>query len=109
MESIVVTVNLPGSLGAPVRHTNRQKNTITVSSDTPPHTPTKLTRTILHSDREPMPCYRCFTVEEDVLNSWIKGECPSWIKPHAWKNLAPKQRILAYLITFDEGCGVSYR
>lgn len=102
----MITVNLPGRLGPPVKHTTEQKCAMRLLS--PNGTAEYISRKILHTDREPLPCIKQISISADVVSYWERGECPSWHKPQIWKKLNAKQRVDAYVATFSEGLGAFY-
>lgn len=105
--SIVVTINLPGTLGGRVKHTTKQIGSVDISP-IGSKTPEWITRKIKHTDRTPGSCVRIVPISGIIVTSWVKGDAPHWIKPQVWKKLNKQQRIDAYLTRFDEGYGVSY-
>lgn len=105
-EGIVITTNLPGRLGAPLKHVTKQVFTVRLLS--PAGKVETLTRKILHTNREPLLASRKTIISSSVVSSWERGECPAWAKSQVWRKLNSKQRIAAYVETFNEGFGVSY-
>lgn len=107
MQDIVVTVNLRGTLTAPVKHTTKQTGIVDVS---PLHTkPHWIKRTIKHTDRESTIATRVFPISGKVVKEWVSDEVPYWIKPQVWKKLNTNERLMVHLTRFDEGYGVSYQ
>lgn len=105
MESILVTVTLPGIIGGPVAHTTRQKHTVALSEEFG-FTATKV---IKHTDRVEKPCSRVFTIPGEHVISWTKrDEAPYWEEPREWKKKSPVQRVISHVLRFDEGYGVSF-
>ena len=103
---ITITVHLKGVLGGPVKHTTKQVGKVDVSPVG--KAPEWITRKIKHTDRTPVPCARIVPISEATVTGWVKGEGPYWIKPQVWKSFNKKQKIAAYVASFDEGYGVSY-
>ncbi|MGV8961860.1 MAG: hypothetical protein ACOH2V_00500 [Candidatus Saccharimonadaceae bacterium] len=106
ISAITISVTLPGKLGRRVKHTTKQVFSAHLSSVD--GKPELLTRKILHTDREMLPCCRKTHISADVVSFWQKGECPIWSKPQVWRKLNAQQRLISYVGTFDEGFGVSF-
>jgi len=104
MDSIIVTVTLPGSTGGPVRHENRQKWTIALSEEFG----SSMSKVIKHTDRKESECGRVFSVPSDSVNSWVKGDCPPWETPKDWKAKSPIQKLISHVLRFDDGYGVTF-
>lgn len=102
MSAIIITANLNGNVSGFVKHVARQKNTVKVAEGE------YITKIILHSDRIEKPCTRSTRVSESIVNQWIHGECPLWENPRDWKKMSVHQKIISYVIGFDEGYGVTY-
>lgn len=99
--SVLVKVNLLGKIEGFVAHTHTQKYTTQLSHGVS-------SMTIKHSDRRPTPCSRNFTIPGHIVDDWVKGDCPSWERPHMWKKLSATNRIKSHVNSYDEGLGVSY-
>lgn len=107
MESaITITVNLPGVLSGPVKHTTKQVGKVDVAPIG--KNPIWITRKILHTDRPAVSCGRVIPISDTVVTNWVKGENPHWIKLQLWRTFSKKQKIDAHVSGFDEGYGVSY-
>lgn len=107
MESaIVVTVTLQGVLGGSVKHTTHQTGQVDISPIG--KSSQFITRKILHTDRTPVPCSKIIPISGAVVEGWVKGEGPYWIKAPLWRKMNRTQRIEAYLSRLDEGHGLSY-
>lgn len=104
---IVVTINLPGALGAPVKHTTKQTGVVDISPIGSSR-PILVTRKIKHTDRVSTPCVRIVPISDEILTQWVKGECPYWIKPQIWKKASKNQKIAIHVSRLDEGFGYSY-
>ena len=102
MSGLLITVLLKGQISGFVKHTSRQKHSVKVS-DTE-----YVSKIILHSDRKETPCGRTFTVDENVVEYWTSNNVPEWTTEKMWKSFSNHQRILSYLMGFDEGYGVEY-
>lgn len=103
MANIIIITNLPGQIGGPVKHSKKQNNKIYYSSGS------SEVRKIVHTDRNFTSCHRVLNISEEVVEGWIKGDCPNWVKPSKWKTMSAKQKLLAHVDSFDEGFGVSYQ
>lgn len=106
LNSIVISVNLPGELEGNVKHLSIQSYSVKVFTKDQKHL--LITKDILHTDRKPTKCTRIINIPSAVVSSWIKSECPFWIYPKIWKVLSKEQKISTYVSRFDEGHGVSY-
>ena len=105
--ALLLTVNLKGGIGGPIKHSDKQIVTVDVSPVNSPY-PEYMTKKITHSDRKETICYRKINIEERVLQSWVESECPRWEKSAKWKSFTRQQKIESYLRQFDEGFGISY-
>ena len=105
--AVLLTINLKGGIGGAVKHTTKQVVTVNVTPIESKH-PEFMTRKILHTDRQDLPCCRKIKFEEGVINSWANSDCPRWEKSSRWKTYSRQQKIESYLHNFDEGFGVSY-
>jgi hypothetical protein len=101
MNGIIIIINLPGTIGAPVKHKDWQKNTVKIEGGT-------LTRNIFHTDREIKECYKRLPISDTVLEGWVSDTVPSWEEARRWKRMSRSQRIISYVKEFDEGYGVSF-
>lgn len=99
---VVITVYLLGQLSGFCAHTHKQSHTALIAGGK------RITKTITHSDRTPLPCIKNTKISEEVVNSWLKGDCPNWIKPSIWKRSSEEQKLSLYISGFDEGFGVTY-
>ena len=105
MQSILVTVTLPGIIDGPVAHVTRQKHTVALSEEFG----FSATRVIKHTDCKEKPCTRVFQVPAEYVNTWIKAdECPYWETPKDWKGKTVSQRVVSHVLRFDEGYGVTF-
>jgi len=104
---IVISINLPGTIGHRSKHTTKQSYTVDVAPIGAKY-PDLITRKILHTDPEVLPCSRKMHISPAVIQSWINESSPYWVKPQVWKKLNETQRIEAYIQTYDEGLGVTY-
>ena len=104
---IIVTVNLKGSLGGPVKHTTRQTYSVDVSP-IGSKIPLKMTRKIKHTDREEKECVLKVHLSEEVVTGFKSNEPPYWVNKYNWNKMSPEQRLKSYLERFDEGYGYSY-
>ncbi len=107
MDPISLIVNLPGVLGGRVKHTTKQVGSVDVSL-IGSKTPQIITRKILHTDRTPVPCGRYMIISTAVQQEWEKSSCPTWANPKTWKTLSKRQKVVAFLFSFDEGYGISF-
>ena len=107
--AIVVTVNLPGALLGPVKHTTKQVGRVDVSP-VGSKKPEWITRRIKHTDRPVGNCTRVFPLPAETVKAWTKHDAPApyWVKPQIWKKLSEEQKLMAMLSRYDEGYGVSY-
>ena len=100
-KSIVITVNLLGTVGGPKKHKDYQRHTIETSEG-------PVTRTIYHTNRDILPCSKRINVSGEVVTQWVSDICPDWEDPRRWKRMTYAQRMTSYLYGFDEGYGVSF-
>lgn len=105
MDSILLTVKLAGIIGGPVKHTNRQSHTVTLSQEEGG----SLTKMIIHTDRQVTEACRIIIISGNNVKTWVgQDNCPSWEKPKDWKKMNVNQQIESHLMRFDEGFGVEY-
>lgn len=105
MDSILLTVKLAGIIGGPVKHTNRQSHTITLSQAEGG----SLTKMITHSDRKTTEACRISTISGDYVKTWVgQDNCPHWEKAKDWKKMSQTKQIESHLMRFDEGFGIEY-
>jgi len=97
---IVLTVNLQGRLGK----TTEKQEVVNVRKGE-----IILTKTINYKAKEECKCVRKTNISGEVIDSWIKGKAPHFIKEFIWKNMSKTQRLKAWVERFDEGFGVSYQ
>lgn len=97
---IVLTVNLVGRLTV---------NVIKEEDVQVRHGEHLLTKHITYIGKEESKCTRKTHISEDVVNEWVKGKSPFFIKEFIWKNMSKPQRLKAWVERFDEGFGVSYQ
>jgi hypothetical protein len=107
MNGIIITTNLPGRIGGSVRHTSTQTVSILISK-IGSSKPVWISREILHTDRPYQSCYKKVNISEEVVNDWISNTIPEWSNKKDWMKMSPKQRLISYVSTFDEGFGVTY-
>ena len=97
---IVLTVNLVGRFGKAIEKqevVNVRKGGIV------------LAKTITYLGREESKCVRKTNISGEVVDGWIGGKSPFFIKEFIWKNMSKTQRLKAWVERFDEGFGVSYQ
>lgn len=105
MRPILVTVNLPGVIEGPVKHTTKQRHTVALSEE---HG-FSMSKIIKHTDRKIGTAVRSFTVAEEHVESWTRAdEVPYWEDQKEWKLKTPGQRIVSHVLRFDEGYGVNF-
>jgi hypothetical protein len=104
---LLLTINLKGRIGGPLKHTDKQLVTVDVAPLGKRH-PEWITRKIKHTDRVVTSCSRKLHISEEVVNSWIHSDCPHWERVGAWKNMNEEQRMLSFIKNFDEGHGVTF-
>ena len=97
---IVLTVNLQGRLG---KATEKQEVVNVRRGEI------VLTKTISYKSKEEQKCVRKTNISGEVVDSWIKGKAPHFIKEFLWKNMSKPQRLKAWVERFDEGFGVNYQ
>ena len=97
---IVLTVNLVGKLGATIA----KEQDIQIR-----HGEALLTKHIAYLGREESKCVRKTNISGEVVDSWISGKAPHFIKEFLWKNMSKPQRLKAWVERFDEGFGVSFQ
>lgn len=103
---INIIINLLGKVGKRERHTTHQVVSYKYTDDDGKIL-TK-SKNILHTDRKNQGCYKRTSISGEIINQWINGANPSFISSKKWKQLSPKQKVEAYVATYDEGYGVSY-
>ena len=97
---IVLIVNLPGKLG----------KTISKEQDVQVrHGEVLLTKHITYPGKEESKCVRKTNISGEVVDSWIGGKSPFFVKEFLWKNMSKPQRLKAWVERFDEGFGVSFQ
>ena len=97
---IVLTVNLQGKLGKTIEKqevVNVRKGEII------------LAKTITYKAKEQTQCVRKTNISGEVVDGWIGGKSPFFIKEFIWKNMSKPQRLKAWVERFDEGFGVQYQ
>ena len=97
---IILTVNLVGALG---------KNIIKEENVQHRHGESLLTKHVTYLGKEESKCVRKTNISEEVVNGWISGKSPFFIKEFIWKNMSKPQRLKAWVERFDEGFGVNYQ
>jgi len=97
---IVLTVNLVGRLG---------KQVVKEADVQLRHGETLLTKHITYLGKEESKCVRKTNISGEVVDSWISGKAPHFIKEFIWKNMSKPQRLKAWVERFDEGFGVEYQ
>lgn len=105
--SLIITVNLLGSVGAPVKHTHMQEVKVNISSENNKK-PFYITKKIKHTDRKRTNCCKKVKIEDSVLKFWENSDCPKWEKPSNWKKYNKQKKVESYIKSFDEGYGVTY-
>jgi len=97
---IVLTVNLIGRLSNPIiKEENVQLR----------HGEHLLTKHITYLGKEESKCVRKTNISGEVVDGWIGGKSPFFIKEFIWKNMSKTQRLKAWVERFDEGYGVNYQ
>ena len=97
---IVLTVNLVGKLGSPIV----KEEDVKVR-----HGEHLLTKHIAYPGKEEQKCVRKTNISGEVVDGWIGGKSPFFIKEFIWKNMSKPQRLKAWVERFDEGFGVSFQ
>ena len=97
---IVLIVNLVGRLGA---------NVVREQDVQVRHGESLLTKHITYLGKEESKCVRKTNISEEVVNGWISGKSPFFIKEFIWKNMSKPQRLKAWVERFDEGYGVAFQ
>ena len=97
---IVLIVNLVGRLGA---------NVVREQDIQVRHGESLLIKHITYLGREESKCVRKTNISGEVVNGWIGGKSPFFIKEFIWKNMSKPQRLKAWAERFDEGFGVAYQ
>ena len=97
---IVLTVNLVGRLGSAIA----KEQDIQVR-----HGESLLTKHISYLGKEESKCVRKTNISGEVVDSWISGKAPHFIKEFLWKNMSKSQRLKVWVERFDEGFGVNYQ
>ena len=70
---------------------------------------TVLIKHIAYLGKEEQKCVRKTNISGDVVDNWISGKAPHFIKEFLWKNMSKPQRLKAWVERFDEGFGVSFQ
>ena len=97
---VVLTVNLQGRLG---KATEKQEVVNVRRGEI------ILVKTINYKSKEEHSCVRKTNISGEVVDSWIKGKAPHFVKEFLWKNMSKPQRLKAWVERFDEGFGVSFQ
>ena len=97
---IVLIVNLVGKLGADEIKTEAVKSR---------NGEVVLIKNISFKGKYPTKCVRKTNISGEVVDSWISGKAPNFIKEFIWKNMSKPQRLKAWVERFDEGFGVTYQ
>ena len=100
--ALIVTVNLPGAISGRISHTSREKHTVKLDDGE------YLTKMILHSNREVVPCTRITNISDSVASKWISNESPDYVDDRTWKKFSDNQKIAYYVSTLDEGLGATF-
>lgn len=101
MNGIIIQINQEGQLEGAVKSTDKKQVSVRKGE-------LILSKTIIHTDRQPTKCTRKINISEDVAKEWAGGKAPFFIKDYLWKNMSQKQRIAAHVARFDEGFGTSF-
>lgn len=104
MDSIIITVNLPGIIEGNVKHVGFQKHTALLSEDEGG----SITKMIKHTDRKELPSARIMPVSAAVVTGWTQGDCPFWEEARNWRKMSPVQKVISHVARFDEGNGVGF-
>ena len=99
---LIITVNLLGKFQRRNKHNAEQKHRVSYMNGS------SEVKTITHVDSSNFQCSKVLNINESVVESWIKGDCPNWVRPTDWKRMNARRKLDAYIKTFDEGFGVSY-
>lgn len=97
---IVLTVNLVGRLEA---------NVVREQDIQVRHGESLLIKHITYLGKEESKCVRKTNISGEVVDGWISGKSPFFIKEFIWKNMSKTQRLKAWVERFDEGFGVNYQ
>jgi hypothetical protein len=97
---IVLTVNLVGKLGKSIIKEENVQNR---------HGELLITKHIAYLGKEESKCVRKTNIAGEVVDGWIGGKSPFFIKEFIWKNMSKPQRLKAWIERFDEGFGVQYQ
>jgi len=100
MNSLILTVNLVGILGANEIKEETIQHRVGESL---------LSRKISYLGKSESKCVRKTNISEEVVNGWISGKAPFFIKDFLWRNMSKPQRLKAWVERFDEGFGVSFQ
>lgn len=104
---IIITTFLPGKIGGSVSHTEKQ--TIKVdASEVGSKKPLWVSKEITHTDRSEQPCYKKLRVHEKIVQEWISNTVPFWHNKKEWFKMNKNQRLVSYVMRFDEGFGVIF-
>lgn len=93
-----------GALKGPTTHRTKQKHTVKLSKEYG----FKMTRTIIHDDRERVECSKKILIDSQIVYSWVSSEAPAWESQKRWSKYTNDKKISSYVDTFDEGYGVSF-
>ena len=97
---IVLTVNLVGTLG---------KNIIKEENVQNRHGELLITKHITYLGKEESKCVRKTNISGEVVDGWISGKSPFFIKEFIWKNMIFFFFLKAWGERFDEGYGVAFQ
>ena len=100
VNGIILTVNLPGKLGSQRR---------VIELEQVKKGDAVITKKIDRIVRDQVPCVRKTNISGEIVNAWINGRAPFFVKEFIWKNMSKKQRLAAYVQRFDEGLGVNFQ
>lgn len=104
---IIITINLPGRIAGSVRHTETQAVKLDISN-LGAKKPTWVTRKIVHTDRGDQKCYKKLRVSGELVHEWTSNTVPFWENKKDWSKMSKQQRLVSYIVRFDEGFGVTF-
>jgi hypothetical protein len=102
MDGLIVRIYLEGTIEGPKQHISRQKYTAQLRDGD------SITKLILHTNRNPVPCYKILKISAEILKIWESHEVPEWSDIRSWKRLSSKQKVASYISGLDEGFGVAF-
>lgn len=106
MNSVLLSVKLPGRLTGPKKHFEYQIVTVDVTA-VGAKAKEFMTRKIKHNDRVDSDCSKKMKFSEESVRDMENSECPHWETPSKWKSMSKYQKLVSHLKRYDEGYGIT--